>query len=173
MNKPFKDMTPTEQAEQRRLWALEEEAERLKTRVQAKAAICNLESLNEVIRDFLRAHEDNPDWDGPEAHSNWTLDLGSSGSETIVLHYHGWDGCHCHGRQTEETATIPVEDLFAENLEEVGARFRARKEQKAREEREAQERLQRRMEAEQKAAQEKADREEYARLQAKFAKAGQ
>lgn len=165
--KAFKDMTPAEQAEQRRLWALAEEAERVKTQKRAKVALRNLESLSEVIRDYLRAHEDNPDWHGPASHHDWTLDLGQLGDQSIVLHHHGWDGCHCHGRQTEESVTIQTDDLF-QNLEEIGIRFRAQKEQKAREEREANERLQRKMEAEQKAAKEKADREEYARLQAKF-----
>lgn len=173
MNTPLKSlqgMTPEEQAEQRRLWALEEEAQRAETRNLAKVALHNLGSLNEVICDFLRAHEDNPDWSGPAAHEdNWKLDLGCSDSDRITLHYQVWDGCHCHGRQIDESVSISAEDLFAENLEEVRARFQARKEQKFREEREANERIQRKMEAEQKAAQEKADREEYARLQAKFA----
>ncbi len=169
--KAFKDMTPEEQAKQQRLWALEEEAERRKTQKRAKVAIRNLSCLEEVLRDYLRAHEDNPEWQGPGPHEHWTLDLGQSSETSLTLHYQGWDGCHCHGRQTDESVTIPVDDLF-QNLEEIGARFRERKAQKEREERAARERAEKKREADEKAAQEKADREQYARLQAKFGAGG-
>lgn len=167
LTKPWADMTPEEQRDQRAQWAREEAQEAAKSRKRAMVALRNLQDLEGVIRNYLQVmQQHDPGWGGPDPYG-YTLDLAASDSSRITLHWTSWDGCHCHGREVKEETTIQVEDLLLDEDALVAKAVEAKEAREAREKKAE----------EAKAAQEKAEREareraQLAALQAKYGGAG-